>query len=108
MKRAFLLSTLLISTTTFAGGYRVSLQGQKALGMGHVGVSMSDSSEVVFFNPAGMTQLSSDLAITGGVTLVDAKVAYQNATTNSTAETSNPTGTPVNFYLTKKYYRVDV
>lgn len=103
MKRAFLLSTLLISTTTFAGGYRVSLQGQKALGMGHVGVSMSDSSEVVFFNPAGMTQLSSDLAITGGVTLVDAKVAYQNATTNSTAETSNPTGTPVNFYLTKKY-----
>jgi long-chain fatty acid transport protein len=103
MKRAILLSTLLISTTTFAGGYRVSLQGQKALGMGHVGVSMSDSSEVVFFNPAGMTQLSSDLAITGGFTLVDSKVAYQNTTTNSSAETSNPTGIPVNFYLTKKY-----
>lgn len=104
MKRAILLSTLFFTvTSSFAGGYRVSLQGQKALGMGHVGVSMSDSSEVVFFNPAGMTQLDSDFAITGGLTLVDAKIAYQNTGTNTAAKTNNPIGTPVNLYITKKY-----
>lgn len=104
MKRAILLSTLIMTaTSSFAGGYRVSLQGQKALGMGHAGVAMAESSEVVFFNPAAMTQLESDFAITGGISLVSSAIAYQNSETNSTAETDSPIGTPVNFYLTKKY-----
>jgi len=104
MKRStLLLTTLLISPSLFAGGYRVSLQGQKALGMGHAGVAMSESSETVFFNPAGMSQLEDDFAFTGGITFVDSTIKYQNSTTNSSAETDNPVGTPVNFYLTKKY-----
>ncbi len=104
MKRSILLlTTLLVTPSLFAGGYRVSLQGQKALGMGHTGVAMSESSETVFFNPAGMSQLEQDLAITAGITLVDSTIKYQNSATNTAAETDNPIGTPVNFYITNKY-----
>ncbi|MBL7004333.1 MAG: outer membrane protein transport protein [Gammaproteobacteria bacterium] len=103
MKRATLiLSTLLISPTLFAGGYRVSLQGQKALGMGHTGVAMAESAEVVFFNPAGMTQLENELELIAGLTLVDSTIAYQNSDTNASVKTDNPLGTPINLYISKK------
>lgn len=92
-----------VASSVFAGGYRVALQGQKALGMGHTGVAMTDSSEVVFFNPAGMVFLEKQMDITGGVTLVDAVAKYQNQTTNASAETDNPIGTPINFYLSTKF-----
>lgn len=92
-----------VASSAFAGGYRVALQGQKALGMGHTGVAMTDSSEVVFFNPAGMVFLENEMDITGGVTFIDSVAKYQNQDTNTSAETDNPIGTPINFYLSKKY-----
>ena len=49
-----LLSLTMMALTTasaFAGGYRVSLQGQKQLAMGHTGVAVVNSAEVLFFNP---------------------------------------------------------
>ena len=104
MKRKLLIITsMCISTSVLSGGYRVALQGQKALGMGHTGVAMSDSSEVVFFNPAGMSFLQNDLDITAGVTLIDGVTKYQNAATNASAETDNPIGTPINLYVSKKF-----
>jgi len=92
-----------VASSAFAGGYRVSTQGQKALGMGHTGVAMTDSSEVVFFNPAGMVFLKDDMDISGGVTFIDSVTKYQNQDTNSSAETDNPIGNPANFYLSKRY-----
>lgn len=92
-----------VASSVFAGGYRVALQGQKALGMGHTGVAMTDSSEVVFFNPAGMVFLENEMDITGGVTFIDSVAKYQNQNTGASAETDNPIGTPINFYLSKKY-----
>ena len=104
MKRIILVTVgMFVVSSAFAGGYRVALQGQKALGMGHTGVAMTDSSEVVFFNPAGMVFLDSDMDITGGVTFIDAVAKYQNQDTNVSAETDNPIGTPINFYLSKRY-----
>ena len=53
MKKIILLAVILLATAvTYAGGYRVALQGQKALAMGHAGVAVVNSSELVFFNPA--------------------------------------------------------
>lgn len=104
MKRLTLLATtLLITPSLFAGGYRVSLQGQKALGMGHTGVAIAESAESIFFNPAGLTQLESEFSITGGLTLISASIAYQNTDTNTSAKTDNPLGTPVNLYISKKH-----
>lgn len=104
MKRKLLIiASMCISTSVLSGGYRVALQGQKALGMGHTGVAMSDSSEVVFFNPAGMSFLQKDLDITAGITLIDGVTKYQNAATNTAAESDNPIGTPINLYVSKKH-----
>jgi long-chain fatty acid transport protein len=94
---------LCMTSSALAGGYRVSIQGQKALGMGHTGVAISESSEVVFFNPAGMSFLESETDITGGITLLEGKTKYQNEDTNASAETQNRTGTPINFYYSKKF-----
>ncbi len=85
-----------------AGGYRVATQGQKALAMGHTGVAMSESAEVVFFNPGGLTQLESDQDFTGGLTLLANETIYQSEATLSEAETDNPLGTPINAYYASR------
>lgn len=104
MKRIVLVTVgLCFASSAFAGGYRVSLQGQKATGMGHTGVAMTDSSEVVFFNPAGMVLLESDVDIVGGVSLIDSVTKYQNSGTGTTAKTDNPMGTPIGLYFSKKH-----
>lgn len=100
--RLIIILSICLSTNVIAGGYRVALQGQKALGMGHTGVAMSDSSEVVFFNPAAMAFLENDFDISGGVTLLDSVIKYQNQTANASAETDNPIGTPVSFYVSQR------
>ena len=92
-----------LASSVYAGGYRVALQGQKAQGMGHTGVAMADSSEVVFFNPAGMSFLEADIDMTAGLTLIDSEAIYQNELTNASAKTDNPVGTPISFYLARKY-----
>lgn len=95
--------SMCISTSAFAGGYRVALQGQKATGMAHTGVAMADSSEVVFFNPAGMSFLESNTDMSAGVSLLDSVIKYQNQAANVSAETDNPIGTPAGGYLASKY-----
>ena len=104
MKKIILMTVgACVATNAFAGGYRVALQGQKALGMGHTGVAMTESAEVVFFNPASMSLLEEDAQFIGGITLIDGVTKYQNTTTNTAAETDNPVGTPVGIYYTKKH-----
>ena len=94
------VSLVCMTSSALAGGYRVSIQGQKALGMGHTGVAISESSEVVFFNPSGMSFLEPGMEMTGGITFLDGTTKYQNTTTNTAAETDSPIGTPINFYFT--------
>ena len=103
MKKTILtIAGICISTSAFAGGYRVALQGQNATGMGHTGVAMTDTSEVVFFNPAGMVFLPSDVDMSAGATFIDGSTKYQNTTANTSSETDNPIGTPVSFYYARR------
>ena len=103
MKKVLLLTAFaLVTAVTYAGGYRVSLQGQKALAMGHTGVAVINSSELVFFNPAGLVYLEDKLNITAGVSGVFSNVAYQDTATGAHAETDSPVGTPLYFYASYK------
>lgn len=96
-----LLAVGLAISSVYAGGYRVALQGQKALAMGHTGVAVVNSAELAFFNPSGLVFLENKLNISAGVSAVSSNIKYQNIDTGETAETDSPLGTP--FYLYASY-----
>jgi len=106
MKKVLLLTVLFLATAvTYAGGYRVSLQGNKALAMGHTGVAVINSSELVFFNPAGLVFLENKLSVSVGAHGVLADVSYQNSATGDTAMTEAGLSTP--FYAYISYQATD-
>lgn len=94
-----------LTTMAYAGGYRVSLQGNKSLAMGHTGVAVINNSELVFHNPSGLAFLEEKLHVSAGVFGVFSSVAYQNTATGEFAETDSPVGTP--FYLYASYQAND-
>ena len=85
------------ATTAFAGGYRVSLQGQKQLAMGHTGVGVVQSAEVLFFNPAGAAFLKDRFNFSVGGNGLFAKTRFQNEANNWKSSTDN-FGTPFEIY----------
>lgn len=87
----------LAATSAFAGGYRVSLQGQKQLAMGHTGVGVVNSAEVLFFNPAGAAFLKDRFNFSAGGNALFARTKFQNETFNWKASTEN-VGTPFEVY----------
>ena len=102
MKKLLFLTMLgLVSAVPYAGGYRVSVQGNRALAMGHTGVAIVNSAELGFHNPAGLVYLNSKFSLSAGVTPVFAQVAWQNSATGEYAKTDNPMATP--FYFNAAY-----
>ena len=102
MKKLLFLTLLgLVSAVTYAGGYRVSVQGNRSLAMGHTGVAIINSAELGFHNPAGLVYLDSKFSLSAGVTPVFAQVAWQNSSTGEYAKTDNPMATP--FYFNAAY-----
>ncbi len=103
MKKSLLFAAFALATAvTYAGGYRVSLQGQKALAMGHTGVAVVSSSELVFFNPAGLVYLDDVLNISAGVSGVFSNIAYQNKEYGANERSDSPMGTPLYLYASYK------
>jgi len=102
MRKLLSLTLLaLAGSTAFAGGYRVSIQGQKQLAMGHTGVAVVNSAEVAFFNPAGMAYLDKKFNLSVGANALFAKTKFQNSQYNWEASTENM-GTPFSVYATYK------
>jgi len=97
MRKLLSLTLALTAASAFAGGYRVSLQGQKQLAMGHTGVAVVNSAEVLFFNPAGAAFLKDKFNFSVGGNALFARTAFQNETYNWRASTDN-TGTPFEVY----------
>jgi len=88
MKKLRLLVLFALGTmVTYAGGYRVSVQGQRAMAMGHTGVAVVNSAELVFFNPAS-----------AGASGIFTDVIYQNSALGTSSETDSGVGTPLNLY----------
>ena len=103
MKRLFLLGLFLMATVlTYAGGYRVSLQGQRGLAMGHTGVAVVNNAELAFFNPAGLVFLEDKINAAVGVSAVFSDVVWQNEEFGQMARTDSPVGTPFYAYFSYK------
>lgn len=102
MKKLFLFSVLFMAAAiTYAGGYRVSLQGQRSLAMGHTGVAVVNNAELAFFNPAGLVYLEDKINVAVGASAVFSDVVWQNDEFGETYRTDSPVGTP--FYAYASY-----
>lgn len=99
MKKILSISLLsLLATNSFAGGYRISMQGQRQLAMGHTGVAViGQNAESLFFNPASGTFLDSKWSFSAGATALVSDVKFQNSLYNWSSSTRN-VGTPLYFY----------
>ena len=86
------------SAVAEASGFQVNLQGQKQIGMGHAGTGLALDQASIFFNPGALSHLRQNGFMVGVSPLIS-KTAYQEpAPGNATALTSNPVGTPFEFY----------
>ncbi|GAB0154969.1 outer membrane protein transport protein [Chryseobacterium sp. Alg-005] len=94
MKKILVSTALLAGVLSYAGGFRVSLQGVKQLAMAHTSAHAEDAS-VAFFNPAGISFIPSKLSIVAGGFGASNKITFQNLNTLQSTETDNPTGTPI-------------
>ena len=94
MKKIVVTMALLTGVLSYAGGFRVSLQGVKQLAMAHTSAHAEDAS-VTFFNPAGMSFIPSKLSVAAGGFGAKSSVTYQNSSTLSSYETNSPIGTPL-------------
>ncbi|MFD1094185.1 OmpP1/FadL family transporter [Salegentibacter chungangensis] len=106
MKKLLFLTLFgLVAAVSYAGGYRVALQGQRSLAMGHAGVAVVNNAELAFFNPAGLVYLENKLNVAVGASAVFTETSWQNTSLGQSATTDNPTKTP--FYVYASYKASD-
>ncbi|HFK5572753.1 TPA: OmpP1/FadL family transporter [Elizabethkingia anophelis] len=101
MKKVFLSVALAASMATYAGGFRLSLQGVKQLAMAHTSAHTEDAS-VAFFNPAGISFIPSKLSVAAGGFGVKTSMTFQNPSTLQSYKTDNPISTPIYAAVTYK------
>lgn len=106
MKKLILtLAFIGLSSSAFAGGYRVALQGVRQAALGGTSATQTHDASVAFYNPAGLAFVKSKLSIAVGGFGVKTDVKWQDATTLQKAETDSKLGTPM--YLAVSYKPVD-
>ncbi|WP_395090779.1 OmpP1/FadL family transporter [Vaginella massiliensis] len=105
MRRLFISLALLgLSSSAFAGGYRVALQGVRQAAMGGVSADVRDAS-VAFYNPAGLAFVDSKLSIAIGGFGVNSEAKWQDPVTLHSSVTDNKMSTPV--YAAVSYKPID-
>jgi len=82
----------------FAGGYQVNLHGQRNMGMGLIGTSLSLDGSSAFYNPGGLSFLKSDFSFSGGLSLMMGRVTYQPVDMEYQAHIKHKLNTPLYFY----------
>ncbi|KXK42154.1 MAG: outer membrane protein transport protein [Chitinophagaceae bacterium] len=91
-----LLVCLFSFTSSFAGGFKLGLQGQKQLGMGHTGVGFAQDAAIIYFNPAGMSFVGSQFC--GGVNALFPNTSYFDISTNNVTKATSQVFTPFALY----------
>lgn len=81
-----------------AGGFQVALQGQKQIGMGHIGVPLLLDASSIYFNPGALPMLNKTFSANVGASFITSNVAFQNQKNAYNASTENPMGTPLELY----------
>lgn len=81
----------------YAQGYQVNLQGQVQQGMGSAGTAYIQDAAALFFNPGGVSFLTSR-SVNVGVSPTFAKSVFLDKNTNQIANTNSPSSYPFAAY----------
>jgi len=93
-----ILALLFLAGSMLAGGPQVSLHGQKQIGMGLIGTSLSLDASSAFYNPGALAFLNQKTYISFGISPLRSFAVYRTAQPSVyESRTHNPIGTP--FYL---------
>lgn len=92
----------LASSTIFAGGYQVRLQGQKQTGIGLIGTPFAFDGSSTFYNPGALSFMKEKVSISAGVSTILSKAVFRADGSDYKANSNNPTGTPFYFYAAGK------
>ena len=98
-----LIAIAISSTSLFAGGFQVNLQGQKQTGMGHTGTGLCLDNASILFNPGAVSFLDSLRGISFGASFIIPRITYMDAQSRYIAHTENNTGTPFTLYAVYKF-----
>ena len=94
---------LFIAGNVLAGGPQVSLHGQKQIGMGLVGTSLTMDASSAFYNPGALAFNTQLYNITFGTSPIRSYVDYKaTQPSDYEARTKSPIGTPFIFYASAK------
>jgi long-chain fatty acid transport protein len=97
MKKAVAIFAISLPVILNAQGFQVSLQGQRQQGMGGAGTAMITDGASLFYNPGGVSFLSTNSA-SAGATAVISHVQYRDAASSAIYNTESPAGFPFTAY----------
>lgn len=83
-----------------AGGFKVGLQGQKQIGMAHIGIGFAQDASVIYFNPAAMPFVENQIGF--GISALVPRTQFLDARTNISYNAVNQTFTPFSLYANYK------
>ena len=94
---------LCFTLNNYAGnGFRVALQGNQSLAMGHTGVGIVNTAESAYFNPAALPYLKNKLHIATGGFGAFPTTTWRDPDSNDTSSTKNSFFVPFYLYSTYK------
>ena len=79
-----------------AGGFKIGLQGQKQIGMGHTGIGLAQDASSIYFNPAGISFVGNQVNF--GVSGIMPRTQFLDAKTNVRVDAVNQFFTPFSLY----------
>lgn len=104
MRRITFLLLLLCfaALTSVGGGYQVGLQSTRNTGMGLIGTSLTYDASSAFYNPGGLSFVKDKWSLSGGVSLIMARVTFQGKDENYQTHLQHKLNTPFYFYAAYK------
>ncbi len=102
-KSLTILSTLLFfAGSLFASGFQINEHAARAVSMGGAFTGVANDASAVYFNPAGITQLSGT-SVSAGVTMIMPSATFRGVSPAVTEyKMQDQTFTPINFYFTRQ------
>jgi len=97
IKRVFLaIAIIVLAYNAKAEGFAVNLQGNKQIGMGHVGTALNFDASCLQWNPGALATIDGKYSFSVGATATLIKTDFDGLAGRE--QTDNPTGTPLYFY----------